>query len=215
MPLPSGHSRFRPQASRKRSPSLYNINIFAETKESGIGPIAPALRGSIERRLRNLLEEEVISDKLVLGLLVHALQRIEGTLEVTFESTEGLDDGVHDSESLLLGEGGSEREVGKVSADSDSRGHDHSSVLLGEGRSVQLGGVHVGHVLGILAVLVVLLNDAIEEGSKDLVAVMRARVAADAGVGVLAAGEDSLTEGEVILVLLVLEREPYLLGKHL
>ena len=155
----------------------------------------------------------MISDQLVLGLLVHALKRVEGTLEVTLEGAEGLDDGVHDSESLLLGEGGAEREVGEVSADSDSGGHDHSGVLLGEGGSVELGGIHVGDVLGILAVLVVLLNDAIEEGSEDPVAVVRARVAADAGVGVLAAGEDGLTEGEAVLVLLVLEREPDLLGK--
>jgi len=157
----------------------------------------------------------VISDKLVYGLKFHALKRVEGTLEVTLKIAESLDDGVHDSESLLLGEGGAEGEVGEVSADSDSRGHDHGSVLLGEGGRVELGGVHVGDVLGILAVLVVLLDDAIEEGSEDLVAVVGARVAADAGVGVLAAGEDSLTEAEVILVLLVLEREPDLLGKHL
>jgi len=66
-------------------------------------------------------------------------------------------------------------------------------------------------VLGFLAVLVVVLNDLVEEGSEGLVAVVRTSVATNAGVGVLAAREDSLAEGEAELVLLVLELVPDLL----
>ena len=65
-------------------------------------------------------------------------------------------------------------------------------------------------MLGILAVLVVVLNDLVEEGSKDLVAVVGASVDTNAGVGVFAAGEDGLSEGEAVLILLVLKLVPNL-----
>ncbi len=65
-------------------------------------------------------------------------------------------------------------------------------------------------MLGTLAVLVVVLNDLVEEGSKDLVAVVGASIDTDAGIGVLAAGEDGLSEGEAVLILLVLKLVPNL-----
>jgi len=163
-----------------------------------------------------LLEEEVISDELGLGVLVHALEGIEGSLKVLIlEGLEGLNDLVHDIESLLLGKSGAEGELSEVSANSDTGGDDHSSIFGGEGRALELGGLHVGDVLGIFAVLVVVLNDLVEEGSEGLVAVVGASVATNAGVGVLATGENSLTEGEAKLVLLVLKLVPDLLGKVL
>jgi hypothetical protein len=70
-------------------------------------------------------------------------------------------------------------------------------------------------VLGGLAVRVIVLNDLVHEGSEDLVAVVGASVYTDTGVSVFAAREDSLAEGEVVLVLLVLELVPQLLGKVL
>ena len=68
----------------------------------------------------NLLEEEVVSDELVLSLLVHAVELVEGTLKVTLEGREGFGDLFHDLESLLLRKCGSEGVVSEVSADSDS-----------------------------------------------------------------------------------------------
>jgi len=59
-------------------------------------------------------------------------------------------------------------------------------------------------VLGALSVLVVVFDDLVEEGSEDLVAVVGASVNTNTRIGVLAAGEDSLSEGEPVLVLLVL-----------
>ena len=152
----------------------------------------------------NLLEEEVVLNELGLSLLVHALEGVEGTLKVTLESGESLSNFVHDLESLGLGKGGSKRVVSEVTTDSDSSGNDHSGIVASQGRALELLGVHVGDVLGALAVLVVVLNDLVEEGSEDLVAVVGASINTNTGIGVLAAGEDSLSEAEAILVLLVL-----------
>jgi hypothetical protein len=158
----------------------------------------------------NLLEEEVVLDELLLSILVHALEGVEGTLEVTFEGLEGRHNLVHDLESLLLGESGSKREVSKVTADSDSCRNDHSGIVTSDGRSVELLGIHIRDVHSVLAVLVVVLNNQIEEGSKGLVGIVRASIDTNAGVGVLAAGEDSLSEGEAELILLVLQCVPNL-----
>ena len=91
----------------------------------------------------HLLEEEVVGNQLILNGLVHALKRVEGTLEVTGQGVESLNDCVHDIESLLLGKSGSEGEVSEVSADSDSCGNDHGGIFRCKGGSVQLGCVHV------------------------------------------------------------------------
>ena len=158
----------------------------------------------------NLLEEEVVLDELLLSVLVHALEGVEGTLEVAFEGLEGGDNLVHDLESLLLGESGSKREVSEVTADSDSCRNDHSGIVTSDGGSVELLGIHIRDVLSVLAVLVVVLNDQVEEGSKGLVGIVRASIDTNTGVGVLAAGEDGLSEGEAELVLLVLQCVPNL-----
>ena len=42
----------------------------------------------LDYRLYYLLEEEVVLNELGLSLLVHALEGIEGTLEVAFEGLE-------------------------------------------------------------------------------------------------------------------------------
>lgn len=157
-----------------------------------------------------LLEEEVVLNELGLSLLVHALEGVEGTLEVALEGLESGDDLVHDLKSLLLGESGTKREVLKVTADSDSCRHDHSGVLSGQGGSVELLGVHVGDVLGTLAVLVVVLYNLVKEGSKDAVAVVRASINTNARIGVLAPREDGLSEGEAMLVLLISQLVPKL-----
>ena len=79
---------------------------------------------------------------------------------------------------------------------------------MGEGRGGELLSIHVRNVLGVLAVLVVVLNDLVEEKSEGLVGIVRSSVATNTRVGVLAAREDSLSEGETGLVLLVLQSVP-------
>lgn len=157
-----------------------------------------------------LLEEEVVLDELGLSLLIHTLEGIELALEVALEGLECLGDLGHDLESLSLGKSGAKREVSEVSADSDSGGDDHSGLILGKGRGNELLSIHVRNVLGVLSVLVIVLNDLVEEGSEGLVGVVRTSVATNAGVGVLGSREDSLTEGETVLILLVLQLVPNL-----
>ena len=152
----------------------------------------------------------MILDELVLGLLVHTLEGIELASEVSLEGLECLGDLGHDLKSLGLGKSGSKGEVSEVSANSDSSGDDHTSLILGKGRGIELLSIHVRNVLGVLSVLVIVFNDLVKEGSEGFVGVVRAGVASDAGVGVLGTGEDSLTEGESVLVLLVFQLVPNL-----
>jgi len=92
---------------------------------------------------RYLLEEEVIIDELLLGGGVHAFKRVELSSKVTFESVASFDNLVHNFVTLLVGDTWSEREVGQVSANSDTSGLDHGSTLGIEWRAVQAIGVHV------------------------------------------------------------------------
>lgn len=163
----------------------------------------------------NLLEEEVIIDELLLGLGGHAVERVEGTGEVTLELAAGLDNLGHDLVTLLLGHTRAERIVSKVATNSDTGGFDESSLLLGEGRAVEARGVHVGDVVVGGGVAVVLLDDAVEEVSEGGVGVLRSSVASDAGVNVLAAREDAHLERNARLVALVVVLGPDVLGEVL
>lgn len=111
----------------------------------------------------SLLEKEVIVDKLLLGLLVHALQGVEGALEVAFEGVASFSNEAHDFFALLLGDAGAEREGVKVAANTDSRRLDHLALFLREGGSVQSVGVHLRHVLIIWSMTMVVLYDLVEE----------------------------------------------------
>jgi hypothetical protein len=138
-----------------------------------------------------LLEEEVISDKSLFLLLGELVESVESSGEVASVGLEGLADSLDDLNSLFVGDTGSEGEVGEVTANTNTGGDDHGSLVSGEGGAVELGGVHVGDVLGILTVLVVLLDDLVEEGSEGGVRVVGTGVSTDAGVNVLATGEDT------------------------
>lgn len=123
-----------------------------------------------------LLEEEVISNELILSVLVHAFERVELTLEVSLEGLKSGDDLVHNLESLLLSESGSKREVSEVTADSDTGGNNHGSIFGGEGRGLELAGVHVRDMLCALAMLVIVQDDLVEEGSEGSVGIVGASV---------------------------------------
>jgi hypothetical protein len=133
----------------------------------------------------------VISDELLLGGGVHAVERVEGASEVTFEGVASLDDLGHDLVTLLVGDAGSEGDTVEVTADADTGGADQSGTFLRERRAVKLGGVHVGNVLVCGLVTMVVLDDLVEEASEGLVGVSGAGVAADTGVNVLATREDA------------------------
>jgi hypothetical protein len=139
----------------------------------------------------NLLEEEVIGNELLLFLLAELVERVELSSEIASVRLEGLADLLDDFNSLFVRDTGSEGELSEVTADTNTGGDDHGCLVFGEGGAVELAGIHVGDVLGILTVLVVLLDDLVEKGSEGGVRVVGTSVGADAGVNVLATGEDA------------------------
>jgi ribosomal protein S28E/S33 len=133
----------------------------------------------------------VISDEGLSLLLGELVESVESTGEVSSVGLKGLADSLDNLNSLFVGDTGSEGEVSQVTADTDTGGDDHSCLISGQGRAVELGGVHVGDVLGILTVLVVLLNDLVEEGGEGGVRIVGSSVGTNTGVDVLATGEDA------------------------
>jgi len=162
-----------------------------------------------------LLEEEVIVNELLLGGGIHAVERVEGTGEVTIELVASLDDLVHDLHALLVGDSWSEGELSQVTANSDTGGLDEGTLFLAERRAVEAVGVHVGDVVVCGAVVVVLLDDLVEEGVEGLVGVLGAGVAADSRVDVLAAREDASLERNTASVALVVILLPNVFGEVL
>ncbi len=157
----------------------------------------------------------MIGNKLSLLLLGELVEGVEGTSEITGVGLESLANLLDDGESLFVGDAGSEGELSEVTADTNTGGDDHSSLISGEGRAVELGSVHAGDVLGVLTVLVVLIDDLVEEGSEGLVRAVGASVSTDAGVDVLATGEDAGLERDTSFVLLSVAGVPDLLVEGL
>jgi len=114
--------------------------LFVDPDEESLGvvvedttttrPIAVQAR-SLQEAIA-FLEEEVVSNKLLLVLLAHALERVERALEVTFKSVAGLNDLVHNIDALFLSDTGTERESSKIATNSNSGRKDHTSTILGE-----------------------------------------------------------------------------------
>jgi len=73
--------------------------IVVEDTSSG-WPVLVQVGGS--KIFVTLLEEEVIIDQLLLGLFVHSLEWVEGSLKISFEFTASFNDLVHNIESLLF-----------------------------------------------------------------------------------------------------------------
>ena len=122
----------------------------------------------------------MVSDELLTGGLIHAVERVELTGELTLEGVASLSDLLHDLITLFVGDTGAKRVVSKVTADTDTGGVDKGSLFLRERRAVELGGVHVGDVLVAGLVTVVVLDDSVEELVEGSVRVHGASVAADA-----------------------------------
>jgi hypothetical protein len=160
-----------------------------------------------------LLEEEVVFDELFLDLGVHSTKRVVGTLKFTLKSLESFLSGILNLVALFLRNARSEREGVQVATNSDAGGADHLGLLFGEGRSIEFGPVHVGNMLVAFLVAMVSLNHGVKESSKLGVALVAASVHSNAGVYVLAARKDALTERHTTLILLVLELGPNLRGK--
>lgn len=80
----------------------------------------------------SLLKQKVIINQLLLSVMIHALEWVERTLQVTFEGVAGLDNVVHNLKALLLSDTRAERESSEVAADTDPGRQDHGLALFGE-----------------------------------------------------------------------------------
>ena len=156
----------------------------------------------------------MISNELLLSSLIHAVESVELAFKVTSEGATGLNDLVHDLVTLLVSDTRAESIAIKVTADTNTGRSDEGGTFLRERWAVELLSVHVGDVLVGWLVTVVVLNDLVKELVEGRVGVGAASVAADAGVDVLAAGEDASLEGDTAGVLLVVVLLPEVLGEE-
>ena len=156
----------------------------------------------------------IIDELLSLGV-TEGLEGVELAGEVTLELVASLNNLGHDGVALLVGDSRSESELSEVTANSDTGGLDEGSLFLGERRALKLVSLHVGDVAGGGGVAMVVLHNLVEEVAEGGVGVGRAGVAANTGVGVLAAREDAHLEGDTSGVLLVVVLLPDVLGEVL
>jgi len=138
------------------------------------GPVA--VHTSSFKETIALLEKEVVFDKLLLSILVHAGQRVVSSLELTFERLESLNGSLFNSVTLFFGDTGAERVVSKVTADTDTSRFDHLGLILRKRGGIKLGAVHVGHMFSILGVTMVVKNDLVHERSEVGVTFVRASI---------------------------------------
>jgi len=108
-------------------------------------------------------EEEVVIDKLLADLLVHASEWVVGTSQVTLEPLQGSGDQLLNTNTLLLGDSGGQTESLDGAADTDPDGVDGD---LRVDVAVDLGGVHVGNVLEVSWEAVVLADEGVEDISE-------------------------------------------------
>merc|ERR1719342_632512 len=163
---------------------------------TGIGPVA-GHTGAGEEGRHGLVEEEVIVDQLILLGVGHLGKRVVLTLELTLEAGEGIDGDLLDGTTLTT------RAVGRKGNALDGAAGTHAgrqNVTLVEKTTLEVVGVQVGLVLGILAVSVVTaVNDGVKKISENLVGLLITGNAADGhdeGMsGVVHTGLDDAVEG--------------------
>merc|ERR1719295_141754 len=163
---------------------------------TSIGPVAGHTSAGEERR-DGLVEEEVIVDQLILLGVSHLGKRVVLTLELTLKTGEGIDGDLLDGTALTA------RAVGRQGDALDGAAGTHAgrqNVLLVEETTLEVVGVQVGLVLGILAVSVVTaVNDGVKKISENLVGLLITGDTADRhdeGMsGVVHTGLDDAVEG--------------------
>ena len=163
----------------------------------------------------NLLEEEVSFDESVLVSLAHALQWVELSLKVSFESVTCLYNFVHDLKSLLLGNTWAKRIIGKISSNSDSSGVDEGGLLLGEISVLKSIRSHIRDVLGVFVMLVIVENDLVEKLLELSVSIVRSSIDTNARILVCNSRENAHLERNACCAFLILVLFPNFLGKAL
>jgi len=193
-------------------PDQESLSVVVEDSSAG-WPVSVKVASSQESV--SLLEEEMVVNELLLNSGVHTFERVESSLEVTFEGVASGDNLSHDLVSLNLGDSWTKRVVSQVSSNSNSSGLDHSAVFLGEFSVLNAVGGHVRSVFGFRAVLVVVGNALVEELVELGVSVVRSSVDSDTGVLVLDTREDASLESNALRARLVFVLFPNFLGQAL
>lgn len=140
--------------------------------------------GGLEETV-TLLEEEVVVDQLLLGLLGHASEGVECALEFAFKAGEGGGNFVFHLFVLGLSQAGVEGVALHGAAATHAGGYDElaSGVQVSEGLNITpvLGGV----LVGFLEAIVVVLDDGVEQVGEDYVRLSIRGVDSDTRVQVL------------------------------
>ena len=84
---------------------------------TALGPV-PVQTACIEEPI-TLFEQEVVSNELLLGSLIHSFKRVESARQVTGEVIASIYDMLHHLIALFISDSGAKREIGKVPADAD------------------------------------------------------------------------------------------------
>lgn len=135
-----------------------------------------------EGRLKVLvvtLEEEMVIGELLLLLRSEVAEGVVLALKFSSELGESSNNLGLNFLSLLSGDSGAKGVLSEVSANTDTGGVDHSILISREFGAVQLGIVHVTHVLISGLVAVIFINYFIEERSEGVVRVVRTSVDTD------------------------------------
>jgi len=139
-----------------------------------VGPVTGHTSAGEEGR-DGLVEEEVVVDQLILLSVRHLRQGVVLALEITLETREGIDGNLLDGTTLTAGAVRWERDVLDGAASADAGGED---ILVIEDTALEVGGVQVGLVLGVLSVsAVAAIDDGVEKIGEDFVGLL---VAGDA-----------------------------------
>jgi len=163
---------------------------------TSVGPVA-GHTGAGEERRDGLVEEEVIGDQLILLGVGHLGKGVVLALELTLKTGEGVDGDLLDGATLTTGAVRGKGDTLDGAAGTDAGRED---VLLIEETTLEVVGVQVGLVLGILAISVVTaVNDGVKKISENLVGLLITGDAADGhdeGMsGVVHTGLDDAVEG--------------------
>ena len=147
-------------------PDKESLGIIVEDAPA-FGPVAVETTGIKEAV--TLLEEEVVSNQLLLLSFSHGSKRIECSGKLTLEGIASLNDLLLNSIALLAGNSRTKREVSQVATNSDTSRLDHGGILRWEGWCLELSGIHVALMTSLQLVLMVVFDDWIEEGGERLI----------------------------------------------
>ncbi|GMR30158.1 hypothetical protein PMAYCL1PPCAC_00353, partial [Pristionchus mayeri] len=190
--------------------------VFVVEDTASLGPVAAGV-GVLEEAVA-LLEEEVVSDQLVLHLLGHAVKGVATNLELSvLNVVEDLLDLALHLEVVGLGEAGVEGVSLEGATATDAGRVDELACKVEVRKEVGLALSEVGGGLLLVGAesVVVYLDQGVEEGLEEGVGLGVRRVDSDSRVEVGDSGLDDVQEGGSQLGLLVLELVHHRLGEVL